>query len=84
MITICEWKETKCGAVHTFSVETLVQHLLNSLFGSFQSVFLPRFAVVRAQNDDFALLASKGGEMWNFDNHRAERIAELIQKTKFS
>ena len=74
-----ENKRLKCGAVRTFSVETLIQHLLDGLFGSFQSVFLPRLAIVGAQDDNFTLLTSKGGKMRNLDDHRAARIIRKIQ-----
>lgn len=64
--------------VLTFTLEALVEDLLDRLFGRLERVLLPRLAGVAPQDGDLALLAARRREMGHLDDHGAENTIKKM------
>lgn len=59
-------------------MQDFVQNILCGVDG----VFFPWFAIVGAQNNDFAFFTSKGGKMWHFQYYRSEKRANYSLRSE--
>lgn len=57
----------------TFSLKTLIKHVMHSFFTGLQGVLTPCFTIIRAKNNNFSFHATERPKMWHFNDHRSRR-----------
>jgi hypothetical protein len=62
--------------VHLVCVKGLLEDVLHGILGGLERVLFPGLAIVRAEDDNLALLVAEGGKVRDLDDHGAVGLEE--------